>query len=460
MKTYTYLLAFWLAAVPWPLAAEELPILFARSGQKAAIPVRGDDGKSGRPVALWAFGQRWGEPATVKSGAVEFVAPKVRVPVVFRLIPADGKGAVLAELVVYPDRPVAWDKNIQLLAIDTPEWFDTWREAVGLPVRKFQRPQSLNAGNWPVLEKPGLLIVGRKAAGNDSAVLDRFAVEHTMNVLVLESDWFGGNETASREIVLAPKNMTGPLADLQTQTWSLPPTFRQRVLRISNRQTWIAGPGFPLVEEIRSPLHGIESQRIVWSYLPWQGQLGRAEMADELFLRLLKETAKGAAGRAPLDGRWRLLYPEAKDIKPGDRPVLAAALKSVQTDAGGENEPRKVRGYVLDLRGETPPPADFFADAAAMKMIEARIGAQSPLVILGDKAVLDTWKWLGLDRAGQQPATRASPRCRPGVVWWPDNSLPPSLESQLRLMQLFTEWNISLGNIPGETNDENRKNEP
>ena len=150
-------------------------------------------------------------------------------------------------------------------------------------------------------EKPGLLILGRKAAGSDSVVACRLAAEHKINVLVLDADWFGRNEMASREMVLLPKHMTGALADLQTQNWSLPPTFRRRALRILNRQTWIAGPECPLVEEIRCPQRGAESLRMVFSYLPWQQQLGRAEMADALFLRTLTETAKG---RKPPAAGW------------------------------------------------------------------------------------------------------------------------------------------------------------
>ena len=142
-----------------------------------------------------------------------------------------------------------------------------------------------------------------------------------------------------------------------------------------------------------------------------------------------------------------LLYPAAKEIKAGERPVLAAALKSAETDVGSEAESHKIRAYVLDLRGKTSPPADFFEETGAMKTIEARIGTQSPLLILGDNPILDTWKWLELDRAGHR-----SPR--PGVLWWPDSSLPPSLDSQLRLMQLFTEWNISLGDISQEVDNE------
>jgi hypothetical protein len=460
VKTCTCLLAFWLAAAPWPLSAGELPILFARSGRKAAIPLGGDDGKTGRRVALWAFGRRWGEPATVKSGVADFAAPKVRVPIVFRMIPIDDVKLVLGELVVYPDRPAPWEKDRQLVAVGTPDWFDAWSEAVGLPVRKFQKLESLDAGSEQLAEKAALAIVGRKAAGDGPALVHRLAAEQKINVLVLETDWLGGNQTASREITLSPKQMTGALADLQTQSWSLPPAFRQRAVRISNRQTWIAGPGYPLVEEIRSPQRAASSLRTVFSCLPWQQQLGRTEIADELFLRLLKETAKGAPGRPPLDGRWRLLYPAAKDVKAGERPVLAAALGSAVVDAGGEAGSQETRAYVLDLRGKTPPPPDFFEGTAAMKTIEARIGRRSPLLILGDNPVLDTWKWLKPDRAAHRSSSMDTPGCPPGVLWWPDNCLPPSPESQLRLMQLFTDWNISLGDTPQEAGYEDGKNGP
>ena len=128
---------------------------------------------------------------------------------------------------------------------------------------------------------------------------------------------------------------------------------------VMNRQTWIAGPEHPLVEEIRGPRKGMDAWHTAFSYLPWQEQLGRAEAADELFLRLLKETAKGAKDRPALDGRWCLLYPAAKEINVAERPVLAAAMKSVETDVGPQSESPKIRGYVLDLRGKTPPPSDL-----------------------------------------------------------------------------------------------------
>ena len=99
----------------------------------------------------------------------------------------------------------------------------------------------------------------------------------------------------------------------------------------------------------------------------------------------------------------------------------------------------EIRGYILDLRGKSQPPQDLFTRRGGMEVFETRISPQKPLLIFGDNPILDTWKWLKLDRTNHR-----SPQL--GVIWWPEQTLPPSMESQLRLMQLFTEWNIPLGN--------------
>ena len=452
MKTHAYLLALWLVSASSTSQAAELPVVFARSGQKIAVSVGDDHRKALGGAVLWAYGHAWGKPVKEKDGAVEFTAPEVRVPVVFQVVSVNGEaaGRINPQLIIYPERRIdpdekslwTWDKHTQLAAVGTPVWFDTWAKAMGLPLQKLKNRKTFDAGNWRMSEEPGLLVVGREAAGIGPATACRLVGEHKINVLVLDADWFRNNNTF-RKIAILPKHTAGALADLQTQQWALPPVFCQHVVRILNRQTWLAGPEHPLVEELRSPEKGVESLRTVFSYLPWPEQLGRSEMADQLLLRLLKETAKGADKRSPLDGRWFLLYPAAKEIKADERPVLAAAMKSAATDVGAETESRKIRAYVLDLRGKTAPPSDLFDGTGAMKAIEARIGVQSPLLILGDNPILDTWKWLELDRPNHR-----SPR--PGVLWCSDSPLPPSTDSQLRLMQLFTEWNIPLDDIPQE----------
>jgi len=481
MRAFLCFLAVWLMTAPAATQAER-SARFARSGQKVTIGLDRDDGRATEPLALAAYGRQWKVPMATKDGAVEFIAPQVRVPVAFQLVTGPPAEAECGTLVVYPDRPISWDRNLQLAALHAPRWFGQWAEAVALPVTRIEDAAALHTGNWRVPEKPALLIMAEGAAGGAGpAGIERLCAEHRVNVLVLEADWFGRSATYDRALTVMPKHMAGPLADLQGQQWALPPGFRRYTLPwpgVANRQTWIAGPEYPLVDTIHGQRKGAESLRMVLSYLPWEEQLGRCEMADELFIRLLVEAAKGSKDRR-LDDAWCLLYPAAKDIKPHERPVLAAALKRAETRFSGAAEDstastrevlagdrpdrplggraatgeRDVTGaYVLDLRGKTPPPDDLFQRCGGMKTFEARINAQSPLLILGDDPLLDTWGWLALDR----PAHRSS---RPGVVWWPDDCLPPSGQSQLRLMQLFTRWSISLGEIPQEPDHEDHRNE-
>lgn len=436
-------------AAPSAIRAAEPPVVFARAGRDAAVPLGADHGPAGRPVVLWAFGRAWTEPAKADGGVLRVAAPKVRVPVVLRVVPAGDEKTTFGELVVYPDRPVAWEKKLRLAAAAAPDWFDTWSQAVGLPVERLQGPKSLDFDARRG-DKPSLVLLGRKAAGAGPAVVCRLAAGQRVNVLVLEADWFGKAAAAQGAFAVTAKEMAGPLADWHQQRWALPPGFRRRALPwpgIVNRQAWITGGAqtLPLVEELMAfgPQKGAASLRTVLSYLPWQEQLGRCEVADILFLKVLSDAAAGAKGRRPLEGRWCLLYPPAKEIKPGTRPVLAAALSSAVAGPGEDTAApaaapgRPLRGYVLDLRGKTPPPDSLWRPAGRLKAIEDSISAKTPLLILGDHPRLDGWKWLRLDRRRHR-----SPR--PGVLWWPEGSLPPSAADGGRLMQLFTEWGIRL----------------
>ena len=471
MKTCCHVLAtmllFGLAPTIW--AAEPL-VVFAQSGQKVTLRIDGQGADANALVVLTADGQRWGEPMRAKDGAVELLAPKVRVPIVFRLAsPQDAARVVSGELVVYPDRWLPWDtdkllskyKETQFVAAGIPDWLDGWLGAVGFPVQRLGGRESLDGGHWRRLEKPGLLILGRKAAGRGPAEVGRRAIDFGTNVLVIEADWLDKLQTSAAGIVLAPKKAQGALSDLRMQEWPLPPTFHRQAVPwplVWNRLAWLDGPQYPLVEEVYSRQKGAECLRIVFNYLPWQEQLGRCEMADELMLRILAETARGANDRSTLDRRWCLLYPAVEKIKIEERPVLFSALRLTAAGAGSDAassaaaESPEVGGYVLDLRGGSPLPDDLFADSGVVKKIEGRINKYTPLLILGDNRELDTWEWLELDREHQK-----SPR--PGVCWLPDGSLPPSLGSQLRVMDVFTQWNTFLGDISREKDNENRENE-
>jgi hypothetical protein len=452
------------------LRAAESPVVFARSGQKVTLSIAGPGNENDGLVVLTTHGQSWGEPIIAKHGTAEFTAPKVRVPIVFR--PAflhRAARAIPGELIVYPDRWLPWDtdkqlskyKDTQFAAAEIPRWLDAWFGSVGFPIEKLSGRKALDRGNWRMLEKPALLILGRNAAGRGPREVGRLAIEHRTNVLVIEADWLDRSTTSAAAIVVTPKHARGALADLRSQRWSAPPTFRRQTVpwpAIANRLTWLDGLEYPLIEEVYSRQEGAASLRVVLNYLPWQEQLGRCEMADELLLRILAETAKGAKDRLPLHGRWCLLYPAVEEIKAEERPVLAAALRSATAKAGSNAasataaESREIGGYVLDLRGGSRPPDGLFADSGVLKSIEARIDKHTPLLILGDDPHLDLWKWLALDRRRQK-----SPR--PGVRWRPDNLLPPSLESKLRVMETLTQWNILLGDASRETNHANRVNE-
>lgn len=80
MKTCLYLLAVWLVLAPAALAADELPIVFARAGHKATLPWGGDGGKAAGPMALWALGQRWGQPLAVNQARSSFWPPMSACP--------------------------------------------------------------------------------------------------------------------------------------------------------------------------------------------------------------------------------------------------------------------------------------------------------------------------------------------------------------------------------------------
>jgi hypothetical protein len=448
MKAFAFLAALLLCAILRASLADEPPIVFSRSGCKAVVSVGDGVGGGIRSVALTAFGQQWEKLLTVRHGAAELLAPEVRVPSVLRLVPPDRRETVLAELVVYPNRSVSWQAELQLASAAAPRWFDGWSEAVGLPVKKFKTLQAVDASDWPAWGKPALLVLGRNACGGGLRDTFRLAVGRKINLLVLDADWFGKRVVAEREFAVTPKQMAGVLADRQTERWPLPPVFSRQDLPwpgVANRETWIASAAYPLVEEVRCANGNATALRLVLSYLPWQNQLGRCEMADELFLRVLAESAKGAAGRQPLGARWRLLYPAAKDVHADKRPVLTSAIHAAVAAPDGEHttaaaQDDAIRAYVLDLRGSDALLDDLF-EQTALKNIETRVGTATPLLILGDHPLLVEWKWLKLDRGHHRSQ-------QPGVLWWPDRMLPPSPEDQLHLMQQFTDWNVLLGEVP------------
>ena len=425
-----------------------LPITFGRSGKTVEVELSPASVAFGT-IVLRAYGRAWTEP----SKDPKFKVPAVRVPTVFSITPADQPGSVLGELVAYPDRDVEWDKKITLYALGAPPWFNQWSAATGLPVKQIKPADLASAKLAPPDEKAkSLLILGQDSAGKDLPDVAKLAKAKDANVLVLDARWFGD---AAPSVNIEPKHMQVGLAEVAKQHWPAPLKFashRQPWPGIANRWAWIVDDdGLPLVENVwlltDKPTHPT-----VLSYVPWQFQLGRSEVADSMLSSILSAVASakpppssyhavsicgyhGVAITAwPEDLRWKggetLTRPGQTPKRPfkESRPVVSAILNDPPiTDAG----PLSIS--VLDLRG------DQALTQETRQSIEKTLmpDGWSSLLILGDDKMLDEWKWLKLDRAKKTIN-------RPGVVWLSDDELPPPKSQQIKLMLKLTELGVPL----------------
>jgi hypothetical protein len=413
-------------------------VVLARSGRKVVLELPAAPGRAAKAAVLRAFGRVWTQPADVagsERGAlkIEVNVPAVRVATVFSVTAADDASVLLGELVAYPDRNVTWDRKTVVYACAAPGWFSQWASATGLPVTV------LNQGDEPA-DKPhvgsedakAVMVIGRAAAGKELSDALKLSQDKKLNVLVLDADWFG---QASGPAAVRPGQTHAGLSGLAGQTWPQPLTFaahRAPYGGIVNRWAWIMDDkGLPLVEEVRQvePLPeraDARQARLVLSYVPWQEQLGRREIADAVFLDLLKACA--ADTPAPAWKTADILYPPLKEIDPKARPVLASAARVRWGDLA--DIPSRV--YIVDLRGSQAVPQGLLRQ---LQLMEQR--AQVSLLILGDDPLLDECKWLKLDRRKKAADQR-------GVVWAFDDELGPSTENQIRLMLKLTELGVPL----------------
>ena len=172
------------------------------------------------------------------------------------------------------------------MAAGIPDWLDAWLGAVGFPVQRLGGRESLDGGHWRRLEKPGLLILGRKAAGRGPAEMGRLAIE-------LRNQRLGNRGRLARQIADIRRRHRGgaeegpgALGDLRMQAVALaadlPPADRSLAAGLEP-SAWLDGPR---VSAGRGGLQPARRGRIACgscsNYLPWQEQLGRCEMADEL----------------------------------------------------------------------------------------------------------------------------------------------------------------------------------
>ena len=424
-----------LTTVTGPPAEANVPCTFARSGDQAMVTLASHEQSAPDAVVLRAFGRRWCEPAPVRDVVAEFAVPTVKRPVVFAVTSAERPAPAFAELVVYPRGQAPFrEEDIRIHAAGAPLWFREWAQAIGISVHLLDGHRELASLSPSPAAAGELLVVGSAIAGRSVSELLDLSKAARVNVLVLDAAWYGPPGPDS--LGLEPAQMVGPLESFQTQQWARPPVFANTPAapaRVINRRSWIRAGQRPLVEQLELPM---KQNRIVVSYLRWERQLGRNDVADDLLLAVLRT----AASPSPPPGLCRRvsLGPETEpDVQ--RCPVLAAAIRASLGPL------RDGVLNVVDLRGDDVPPA-------LLRRIDPVLHGQTPpeypLLILGDDPLLDEWQWLSLDRDNK---TILKPD---GVVWLPNDTLPPPEDAQIGLMEALTIYGVSLGDEQRRKNDE------
>jgi len=436
-----------------------LPMQFGRGGQEMRVWLHSLGWPHPVNVVLSAFGRTWSEPIPVafSSGypSAYIAVPKVRVPTVFSIIIDEiKKRRIVGELIAYPEQGVAWDEKIVLYStrFSTPGWFNWWAKATGLPLKTIERVELEAVEFGQVAEDAKALLILSMGPINRRDPFHRFvklANEKNVNILLLGDPdlayrWadFLGDAAGPAEV--GGGQMQGDLlAVTGKQSWREPLQFRfcrSPCGAVMNRWAWILGKdGLPLVESVADATAPPETARsVVLSYLSWEDQLGRREEADATLLAILSAAAKAEPPKIaghPVE----FIYPKKTELNAKERPVLSA-VRSVEPVLREDGKPdyNPPIYSILDLRGKEEI---RYPDGDLSEICRRSIEDRQPvceLIILGDDKMLDEWQWLKLDRAKKQIGAA-------GVQWLPDDELPPSKESQIRLMLKLTELGVPLG---------------
>ena len=388
-------------------------------------------------MSLFAYGRSWTTPTApvrlsghagdVGWSRLKVTAPKVRVPTVFTV---GNDRLSFGQLVVYPDAAVRWDRKISVFSLSAPEWFRQWAQAVGLPLTAVAADASSND-----LRNPGgggsLLIVGTESELTVSQIA-RKAKTWNVNTLSLVDP---GIEVTPRfinprgyrnPIRIEASAVAGGLAELAAQRWAKPLIFggaeKPRFAR-ENRWAWISDPNYPwpwpLVEQVAIAQ---DHPPVILDHLPWFQQLGRNEVADEVFLRLLIAAAKSSAPQ--LDRPVKMFWPRTW-------PRLTEGIRY--------NKDRTDPVVVIMLN------ESFYPNEDVWKTRESLQGDQ--IVILGDHPMLDEWKWLKLDRKKMNAG-------RDGVYWLPKYRLTNTQDHEWLMLKL-TELGVPL--VPPSQQEEKKQ---
>lgn len=412
-------------------SVQKLPVNFCRSGRAVRLRVRAD---VRGPVELRAFGRTWCRPGVPDKGGVKLTVPKVRVPTLFQITTRD-RNRTVGEVVAYPGQrahewPVATTVRV---SHTTTVWFREWVVAVGLPF-KIERFDEQQKDRRDLQSAKLLIVAGESARASLPALQHRFS-NCRANLLVLNAAWFANGQV--RKTSLLPSGLSDMLQHMRDQKWGRPVIFDRHAgpwTGVSNRWTVIGHGQSPLVESIP---FGQTGRRIVLSYLPWQDQLGRNDIADALFIELLKAASRE---RHPpkLKRRTVVLWPTTKMISARLRPVLFA-IAGASRDNPRLNEKKSQTLHILDLRG----PKLSRDDAASIDLSRKGTRSVKRLFVLGTDPGADGGRWSKqhFARTRRQKANR---RRAAGIVWLPADAIPSKMADQLHLMRVLTSSGVAI----------------
>ncbi|MFQ5492482.1 MAG: hypothetical protein ACE5GE_17370 [Phycisphaerae bacterium] len=374
---------------------------------------------------LQAFGRSLGDPLPIIEGRVTVEVPSVRSPVVMSLCSEQDEKHVMAELIAFPKRGAAWPADeVRVYQLDVPNWFNQWQRVVGVDAVTVDA-ETFGAARGPAPSRGELLIVDGAAAGESPSDLIDLAQDRGINVLALGPNW--GGKSHSVDVEVTPDDMYGPLSAMRRQHKQRAIAFRfiqPPHPAVMNRRIWIDSADGPLVEQLGGP---DQAYAAVVSYLPWLQALGRTDFADKVMLTILRTAAELKPGHSLL-GRV-VIHPASIKVTARQRPILAAALRAT--------EQLETRGtvHVLDLRGGIEPGAALLK---SLELSESGLSGDTYLLILGDSAALNGWRWLRLDR------DKMKIRSQSNISWLPDDALPASAGARYRLMHTLTGMGVPL----------------
>ena len=436
-----------LTCAPFAIA-DETSITFCESGKTVVVKVQGDINVADR-IVLKTFNRIISGPFVLQTGEniVTLAIPEVRVATLFRVELLSNKN-LLNEIIAYPPnsklnwripsnerhkvQKIVKQEDVKLLCSNNvPEWFLEWAKTRGAEVLLVcidEKSGKIYSGDSRIDELTGsLLILGRTVSENPLKRLHLITtVNSTIPVFVLDTTWLG--ELQKSPCVIHPTNLQGPLQQFRNERWSQSISFTgfiEPFEEIINRKAWVQGKYAPLLESVLVETSQCFKDNLLLNYVPWEQQLGRNEIADLLFYRLLlKAASNDEAECIDLNNEIRLQHFGEEDASITIFSVLKQALKSsLDSETRASIE-------LIDLRG----------DGVVMEYRLATCLNKLQEIELKQAIILGTTPFL-------EESFEKDARLAKHVIWLKEDTLPSSKQMKIQLMQELSAHRIYLGSL-------------